>query len=181
MRMPTRIRIAWADDDTLKLETDAGEQTRLFKFVQPAPGNISPALEAAYPPTGDRTWQGDSRAQWYKQVQTRGLGFGGAPGPGGALRVVTRNQRAGYLRKNGVPYSQDAVITEQFNRHDEPNGDAWITVTTIVYDPMFLSQPFIVSSEFKKEAAPGKWNPTPCATPPPFEAPLKAAVDPLRG
>src|SRR5947209_1339719 len=32
MRIPTRVRIAWADDNTLKLETDAGTQTRLFKF-----------------------------------------------------------------------------------------------------------------------------------------------------
>jgi hypothetical protein len=173
-RMPTRIRIGWQDDQTLKLETDAGQQTRLFHFIAPAVGAITPVLTEIYPPTGERNWQGDTRAQWFGQPQSRGLSLGGAPSPnGGALRIVTRNQRAGYLRKNGVPYSEDAVITEQFNRHDEPDGDSWLTVTTIVTDPKYLTQPFIISSSFKREASPAKWSPTPCQTPPPLEAPLK--------
>jgi len=32
MRVPGRIRIGWEDDVTLKVETDAGTQTRLFHF-----------------------------------------------------------------------------------------------------------------------------------------------------
>ena len=174
MRMPTRLRISWQDPNTLKVETDAGQQTRLLHFVQPGIGNISPALEAAGPAPAERTWQGQSKAQWFKQPQSRGLGFGGgfAPGPA-ALRVVTRDMLAGYLRKNGVPYSEDAVVTEQFNRWDLPGGEAWMTVTTIVHDPKYLSQDFVTSTDFRKETAPGKWNPTPCRTPPPLQ---KAAV-----
>jgi hypothetical protein len=72
-----------------------------------------------------------------------------------------------------VPYSQDAVITEAFHRHDEPNGDVWFTVTTIVDDPTYLNQPFITSSSFRKEADPSKWNPAPCATPAPLEKPVQ--------
>ena len=121
---------------------------------------------------GERTWQGQSRAQWFKQPQARGLGGGGGPQPGGALRVVTRNMKPGYLRKNGVPVSGDAVVTEQFNRHDEPNGDAWITVTTIVEDPANLNAPFIVSFSFKKETDPSKWAPSACQT----AAPLEKAI-----
>src|SRR6185295_19685609 len=52
MRLPTRVKISWADDDTLKLETDAGQQTRLFHFDR----NAKP--EAA------RSWQGLSLAEW---------------------------------------------------------------------------------------------------------------------
>src|ERR1044072_7098652 len=33
MRMPTRVHITWQDDTTLKLETDAGTQTRIFRFA----------------------------------------------------------------------------------------------------------------------------------------------------
>jgi hypothetical protein len=175
MRQPTRIRVSWQDDDTLKVETDAGQQTRLFHFVASAPGNIVPALDERSPAPAERTWQGETRAQWFKQVQSRGLGFGGAPGPGGALRAITRNMKAGYLRKNGVPYSENAVVTEQWNRHDEPNGDSWITVTTIVDDPQYLQQPFITSSSFKKEADTSKWSPSPCQTPPPLEKPVQPA------
>ena len=72
--------------------------------------------------------------------------------------------KPGYLRKNGVPYSENATVTEYYNRRDEPNGDVWFTVTTIVDDPRYLAQPFITSSSFKKETDTAKWNPTPCQT-----------------
>jgi hypothetical protein len=173
MRVPTRVRISWQDDRTLKLETDAGQQTRLFTFVTPTPGAAAPVAAAA-PVTGERSWQGVSTAQWVRQPQSRGLGFGGRGNlTGGSLRVVTRGMRAGYLRKNGVPYSEDAVITEAFYRHDEPNGDVWFTVTTIVEDPKYLNQPFITSSSFKKEADQAKWSPRPCETAAPLEKPVQ--------
>src|SRR5215475_11861388 len=35
MRVPGRIRISWADDDTLKIDTDAGKQTRMLYFKEP--------------------------------------------------------------------------------------------------------------------------------------------------
>ena len=177
MRIPGRIRLSWQDDATLKLETDAGQQTRLLRFVQAAPGGIVPALSASAPPAPSappRTWQGDSNAQWFRQPQSRGLGFGGRGQlQGGSLRVITRNMRSGYLRKNGVPYSENAVITEAFHRHDEPNGDVWLTVTTIVDDPAYLNQPFITSTSFRKEADTSKWNPQPCATAAPREKPVQ--------
>jgi len=157
LRLPLRIHVTWQDPNTLKLETDSGEQTRLFMFTPPAGG------------PGERTWQGRSVARWYKQQQLEGLGFGGRGGSltGGNLRVTTTNMRAGYLRKNGVPYSEDAVLTEYFNRHDEPNGDQWITVTRVVEDPKYLMMPFITSESFKKEADASKWHPTPCQIDPP--------------
>ena len=50
--------------------------------------------------------------------------------------MVTTNFREGYLRKNGVPYSETASITEYFHRlPDAPNGDVWLHVVTIVEDP----------------------------------------------
>jgi len=32
MRIPTRLNITWQDDQTIKIETDAGQQTRLLRF-----------------------------------------------------------------------------------------------------------------------------------------------------
>jgi hypothetical protein len=161
LRLPLRVRIAWQDDSTLKLETDAGQQTRLFKFAPAGAPPITTARAAA----GERTWQGESVALWNKVAVSQGLGFGGSRGvAGGNLKVTTTNLRPGYLRKNGVPYSENTVVTEYFNRHDEPNGDSWFTVTTIVDDPKYLQQPFITSSHFKKEADASKWSPTPCLT-----------------
>jgi hypothetical protein len=174
LRIPGRIRLSWQDDATLKLETDAGQQTRLLRFVQPGPGAVVAALTAASPAPAERTWQGESKAQWFRQPQSRGLGFGGRGQlMGGSLRVVTRNMRPGYLRKNGVPYSQDAIVTEAFQRHDEPNGDVWVTVTTIVEDPTYLNQPFITSTSFRKESDQSKWSPRPCETAAPLEKPVQ--------
>ena len=144
MRVPGRIHVTWQDDSTLKLDTDAGMQTRLFRFG-PAPAAAGPA-----------TWQGESAARWERS--------GGAPGGrGGSLTVVTTNMRAGYLRKNGVPYSENAVVTEYFDAAVQPDGSQWMVVTTVVDDPRYLLQPFIVSSHFKKEADASKWDPTPCS------------------
>jgi hypothetical protein len=172
MRVPTRVRISWQDDNTLKLDTDAGQQTRLFRFAAPAPSGVLPLPSAL---AGARSWQGVSTAQWFRQPQSRGLAFGrGGPLAGGSLRVVTRQLRAGYLRKNGVPYSEDAIVTEAFHRHDEPNGDVYFTVTVIVEDPRYLTQPFLTSSSFRREADQSKWNPTPCQTAAPLEPPVKA-------
>jgi hypothetical protein len=157
LRLPLRIHVTWQDPNTLKLETDSGQQTRLFMFA-------APQGDAA-----ERTWQGRSAARWYKQPQLEGLGFGGRGGSpaGGNLRVTTTSMKSGYLRKNGVPYSEDAVLTEYFNRHDEPNGDRWITVTRVVDDPKYLTMPFITSESFKKEPDGSKWHPTPCEIEPP--------------
>ena len=135
MRVPARFHITWQDDDTLRVESDAGMQTRLFQFK---PGAAAP---------GDRTWQGYSRAEWQRPS---------------SLKVTTTNMRAGYLRKNGVPYSENAVVTEYFDIARHPDGGQVLLVTTIVDDPQYLQQPFIVSSQFKKEADGSKWDPTPC-------------------
>jgi len=70
--------------------------------------------------------------------------------------------KSGYLRKNGVPYSDAATVTEYFDRHKEANGDQWLTVTTIVDDAKYLNQPFVTTSHFKQESDGSKWRPTPC-------------------
>jgi hypothetical protein len=146
MRVPGRIHITWQDDNTLRLDADAGTQTRLFQF------GSAPA------PTGTPTWQGHSAARW-----ERPGGRGGAS-RFGSLNVVTTNMRAGYLRKNGVPYSENARVTENFDVAPLPNNGQLLVVTTVVDDPRYLTQPFIVSSHFKKEADGSKWDPTPCSS-----------------
>lgn len=135
MRVPARFHITWQDENTLRVESDSGMQTRLFQF------------NAAATSQGPRTWQGNSIAQWQKPS---------------SLKVTTSGLRAGYLRKNGVPYSENAAVTEYFDIAPHPSGGQLLMVTVIVDDPQYLAQPFIVSSQFKKEADGSKWDPTPC-------------------
>jgi hypothetical protein len=146
MRMPTRVHITWDGDNVLKIETDAGQQTRRLLFDR-----------SAQP--GTRSLQGHSIAEWERPA---GAGGRGVAPQGGNLKVVTNNLRAGWLRKNGVPYSENAVVTEYYDRFAAPNGDQWFSVTTIVDDARYLNQPFVTSSHFKKEPDGSKWSPSPC-------------------
>ena len=76
--------------------------------------------------------------------------------------MVTTNMKPGYLRKNGVPYSGTTELTEYYDRTNEPNGDSWLIVTTIVHDPTNLYQDFVTSTHFKMEKDGSKWSPTAC-------------------
>jgi hypothetical protein len=153
LRMPGRVRITWEDDLTLKIETDAGVQTRRLRF--------SPAA------SGPRDLQGHSVAEWQIPPGTAtGSGAeGGSTRPvqtrWGSLKVVTTNLLPGWLRTNGVPYSENAVLTEYFDRFTDGTSE-WFTVTTIVEDPANLTMPFVISSNFKREPDGSRWNPTPC-------------------
>jgi hypothetical protein len=164
MRMPGRLRISWQDDNTLKIETDAGEQTRLLRFAAPAGPGAAPVSAQS----SQRTLQGTSVAEWqrpggaFDAFLERGGGAGGAGRRWGSLKVVTTNHTGGWLRRNGVPYSQNATVTEYYTRISNPEGGDWFVVTTVVEDPQYLGQPFITSSNFKKEADGAKFKPVPC-------------------
>ena len=142
MRMPGRLHITWQDDNTLKVEMDTGQQTRLFHF-----GEVSHA--------GEPTWQGDSKAEWE-------FAGGRAGGKAGNLAVVTTHMKPGYIQKNGVPYSANATVTEHFDMVKEDDGSAWLIVTTLIEDPQYLQRRFQRSSHFRKQADATGWDPTPC-------------------
>jgi hypothetical protein len=145
MRLPGQLRISWQDDTTLKMELEAGNQTRLFRF---GPGQ---------PPAGEPTLQGNSVAQWEYALTGRGRARMGN------LKVVTARMRPGYARKNGVAYGANANLTEYFHRMTNANGDEWLTVISELRDPQYYSEPWVVSSHFKKVANGAAWNPEPCS------------------
>jgi hypothetical protein len=144
MRLPGRLHITWQDDNTLKVETDTGTQTRTFHFG------------AGAQPGGEASWQGYSAAQW-----EAGAGRGAVRT--GDLKVVTNNLKAGYVRKNGAPYSKNAVVTEFYDLNTLPNGDVWLTITTKVEDPTYFTRPYLTTTDFKKLPEATGWNPTPCS------------------
>jgi hypothetical protein len=153
MRVPERLHITWQDDNTLKVETDAGQQTRLLHL-----GNWKA-------PGGPATWQGDSIATWKLPRGARGGSDGQASPPKyGYLEVVTTHLRPGYLRKNGIPYSATTELTEYWEVNKEPNGDQWLVVSTTVHDPVYLFQDWVTSLHFKKEPDASKWDPQPCSS-----------------
>jgi hypothetical protein len=152
MRQPTRLNIAWESPVTMRIDADAGGQTRRLVF------------DPASTPSGPPSLQGHSVAEWERAGGGRG-GRGGAAAPapaGGSLRVVTTHMRGGWLRRNGVPYSEKAILTEHYDRFAAPNGDEWLVVTSIVSDPVYLTADFITSTHFRREPDASKFDPKPC-------------------
>ncbi len=181
VRQPGRLHITWQDPSTLKLEFAAGAAPKWISRV---------CVPAA---TGPKTWQGISTGAWERPgrnavadarvseaVQSGtvpgggGAGLRGAPPrsaamfEGGSMTVKTTNFRDGYLRNNGVPYSENASLVEHIDRLPASAGsDAWLIVSSILEDPTYLNAPLYLSTQFKKEADGSKWNPTACRTDPP--------------
>lgn len=155
MRLPERLHIHWADDDTLQIDTDAGEQTRLLHFIAGTPP--APSL------------QGYSVAHWFKQPQQAGFAppYGGpVPGKGGSLWVLTTHMTPAYLRSNGVPYSGQARLLEYFDRVED-EGSSYLVLTSVVSDPTYLRDQYITSYEYLMEPDASHWDPRPCGVPPP--------------
>ena len=154
MRVPTRVHITWADDNTLKVEMDAGTQTRLFHFAPTTPAST------------EKTLQGYSVATWEMAAGARGGGRGGPPGGGsappaprwGSLNVSTTNMSSGYLLSSRSAYSDNATLTEYFSKHSD-FGQDYFTVTAQIQDGPTTR---ITSSTFKKEANGSKFSPGPC-------------------
>ena len=136
MRVPGRFHITWADDRTLKIETDAGMQTRLLKFSgQPPQG-----------PAGPPSRQGTSMAQWERN----------------ALRVDTKNLLPGYLQANGVPVSANAAMVEYLDVIKEPGGEVWLIDDSVITDPAYLVRSVKRSTHLRKQADGAGWDPQPC-------------------
>lgn len=165
MQVPGRVHIYWQDDNTLRMDTDSGTQTRLFHFGGTPPQNDPP------------TWQGYSVASWQgaENIDTRD-GQGGpiqdANGkliPGRVMRqadylkVVTTHLRPGYLQKNGIPFSANAMLEEDFDTFPDPySNNTWLTVTAVITDPQYLIEPLFTHAHFKKLPDNSGWDPTPC-------------------
>jgi hypothetical protein len=140
MRMPTRLRIEWDNESTLEIRTDAGRQIRRLQF------STTPDRE------GQGDWQGVSTAEW--QLHGRS--------GNGTLKVVTTGMRAGYFRKNGVPYGENAILTEYIDLLTQHDGTEWLVVLSILDDPEFYTEPIVTSTNFRRDDDADAWNPVDC-------------------
>lgn len=136
MRVPGRFHITWADDYTLKIETDAGTQTRLLRFSAPGKPVVA----------GTPSRQGTSTAQWERK----------------SLRVDTSNLLPGYLQYNGVPFSSNLKMVEYFDVIREPGGEVWLIDDSVLTDPSNLVRSHKRSTHLRKQADASGWDPQPC-------------------
>ena len=155
MHRPGRIKIDWEDDLTLKMEFDAGMQTRMFYFDE----TVTP---------GAPSRQGHTLAKWEDAPAPstfNGLRIGQTPRVGittRSMEALTTNIVSGYLRKNGMPHSDNVIMTEYFDVFETPAGVTWFVDTIIVDDPAYLVEPWVTTMHFMKEPDDSKWNPQDC-------------------
>jgi len=88
------------------------------------------------------TWQGFSTGKW----------------DGDILTVTTTHLKIGWIRRNGIPRSDRATLTEHWIRHDDR-----LTLVSIVNDPVYLTEPFIRSTDFMLDPH-QQIDPYPCET-----------------
>jgi hypothetical protein len=171
MREPARLHITWANDSAIKVEIDAGKQTRLFQF-----GAITGAGEPGMQGTSVALWQTPQSIRAYTSKISaqdpntpgfRDASMASPPPPpdtrklGGTLKVVTTRIKPGYIRNNGVPFSANAVLTEYYDIH-KTNGAEYLVQTQVLEDPRYLNAPWVVSNHFRRESDGSKWDPQPC-------------------
>ncbi len=171
MRVPTRVHITWDNDNILKIETDAGKQTRMFYFGAAHPASMEPSLQGV----SIAQWQSPQITRFYtSKISAQDPNTPGFPGQapqgtqprdtsklGGTMKVVTTHLKPGYLRNNGVPFSANAILTEYFDTHSDA-GQQYLVITSIVEDPQNLYVPWVTSNQFRKESDGSKWDPQPC-------------------
>ena len=118
-------------------------QLKIYKDVDPASREII-AYHAEFLRSVDRPIYMDGRPHPPENAPHTWAGFSTARWEGNMLAIRTTHLKEGYLRRNGLPRSDKASISERWIR----NGD-WFTAAVIMYDPVYMTEPFIRTSDYE--------------------------------
>jgi glyoxylase-like metal-dependent hydrolase (beta-lactamase superfamily II) len=72
------------------------------------------------------------------------MGFSTGRWEGNHLVVTTTHMKQGWLRRNGVPESDQTTMVERFIRHDK-----YLTHVAIISDPVYLAEPMVRTTDFQ--------------------------------
>ena len=117
-------------------------QLRITKEVDPVTRQIT-AFHAEWLRSVDNVIYLDGRPHPADYAPHSWGGFATGKWEGDTLTVTVTHLKEGYVRRNGLPRSDLATVTEHWMRH----GD-FLTVVTIVNDPVYLTEPFIRSTDY---------------------------------
>jgi hypothetical protein len=79
-------------------------------------------------------------------------GFSTGEFEGDRLKVTTTHLKEDYYRRNGVPQSDRATLTEYLMRRRFRDED-YLTWLVIAYDPVYLTEPLVRSTEYRLDVA----------------------------
>jgi hypothetical protein len=115
----------------------------ITKEVDPVTREIT-AFHAVWLRSVDRPVYLDNRPHPPDYANHTWAGFTTAKWDGDMLTTYVTHMKEGYIRRNGVPRSDLATLTEHWIRHED-----FLTVVTIVTDPVYLTEPFIRSTDYQ--------------------------------
>ena len=122
-RGPANLRIA-STVDSISQAVVAWNVTVMWSLQQRTiymDGRPHPSANAQH------SWQGFSTGEW----------------EGDMLKVTTTHLKEGWVRRNGLPRSDKATLTEYFIRNED-----YLTLVTIVDDPVYLTEPLVRTSDW---------------------------------
>ena len=114
----------WQEVDSASQRTTAWRTHREWQEPERTIHMDQRERPASYAP---HTWQGFSLGTW----------------DGNMLNILTTDLKRGYIRRNGIPRSDEGELQEHYIRHDE-----FLTIIAVVKDPVYLTEPFIRSSNY---------------------------------
>ena len=126
----------------------AAAASRIATVLDNPPENVGP-LEihrAAQGGTTARTIWMDGRPHPPAHAAHTWQGFSTGVWQGNTLVVKTTHLKTGFIRRNGVPASDKATLTEHVVRHG-----SYLSVFRIVDDPIYLDEPFVTSSTWWRD------------------------------
>jgi hypothetical protein len=124
-----------------------------YSFWGPARLRIESELDAnldvvAYKVGGtfrraDRVIWMDGRPHPSKYAPHTWAGFTTGEWRGSTLVTTTTHLKWGWVRRNGVPASDQATVVTYYTRNENV-----LTITWFVYDPLYLTEPYVKSVDF---------------------------------
>src|SRR5438093_9736531 len=118
-------------------------QLRITKEINPVTRQIN-AFHLEWLRSVDNIYYLDGRPHPSANAPHTWGGFATAKWDGDMLTIKVSHLKEGYVRRNGVPRSDLATVTEHWMRHGN-----WLTVVTIVEDPVYLTEPFVRITDYE--------------------------------
>ena len=117
---------------------------RIWKEVDPITQDVIAIRTHGSWMAPERTWYLDNRPHPPAYAAHTWQGFTTARYEFGGITTLTTHLKEGWVRRNGVHHSDEATMVEHWFRHGE-----YLTVMTIVTDPVYLTEPMVKSTNFR--------------------------------
>jgi hypothetical protein len=129
----------------------------IWSETNPVSGDIVALVIGAWEDRGAMTIWMDGRPHPSKSAPRLRSGFTTGEWQGETLVTRTTHMKTNQLRRNGAPVSDEAELTMHFLRH----GDL-LTLVASLEDPVYLTEPYVLSKSFVQGTAPGRPIGPPC-------------------